>query len=99
MNLSKITEKIKTLSLENPGSIESTIKFVLSDGSVLIDDTVSPPLISNDDKEADCTITISNEDFEKILNKEMSSMSAFMSGKMKIGGEMQLAMKLSSMFG
>ena len=36
--------------------------------------------------------------FEKILNKEMDSMGAFMSGKMKIGGEMTVAMKLSSLF-
>ena len=35
---------------------------------------------------------------EKILNKEMDSMGAFMSGKMKIGGEMTVAMKLSSLF-
>jgi len=99
MNINEITEKIKTLSLENSGSIEAKIKFVLSDGSVLINDTVSPPIITNDEEEGDCTITISNEDFQKILNKEMSSMNAFMTGKMKIHGEMQLAMKLSSIFG
>ena len=45
-----------------------------------------------------CTITISNDDFGKILNKEMDSMGAFMSGKMKISGEMTVAMKLSSLF-
>ena len=89
MNINEITEKIKTLSLENSGSIEAKIKFVLSDGSVLINDTVSPPIITNDEEEGDCTITISNEDFQKILNKEMSSMNAFMTGKMKIHGEMQ----------
>ena len=61
--------------------------------------TLSPPEVSNNNEDADCTITVSNEDFEKILNKEMSSMNAFMSGKMKISGEMHLAMKLSSIFG
>tara|TARA_Y100001935_G_C17292462_1_gene504234 strand:- start:897 stop:1196 length:300 start_codon:yes stop_codon:yes gene_type:complete len=99
MNLNDITEKIRKLSNENSGSIEAKIKFDFSDGCVIINDTVSPPDVSNNNEDADCTITVSNEDFEKILNKEMSSMNAFMSGKMKISGEMHLAMKLSSIFG
>ena len=41
---------------------------------------------------------INNENFSKILNKKMNSMSAFMTGKMKIKGEMTIAMKLSSLF-
>ena len=74
------------------------IRDSFNDGCIFIDDTVNPTIINNQDEEADCTITIDNEDFEKILNKEMDSMGAFMSGKMKIGGEMTVAMKLSSLF-
>ena len=98
MNLNEITARIKELSSNSSGKIESKIKFVFNDGYIFIDDTVNPVIINNQDEEADCTITIDNEDFEKILNKEMDSMGAFMSGKMKIGGEMTVAMKLSSLF-
>ena len=98
MNLNEITARIKELSSNSSGKIESKIKFVFNDGCIFIDDTVNPTIINNHDEEADCTITIDNEDFEKILNKEMDSMGAFMSGKMKIGGEMTVAMKLSSLF-
>ena len=35
----------------------------------------------------------------KLLNKETDSMQMFMSGKMKIEGDMTVAMKLSSIFG
>tara|TARA_Y100001958_G_scaffold71373_1_gene48145 strand:+ start:68 stop:367 length:300 start_codon:yes stop_codon:yes gene_type:complete len=98
MNLNEITARIKELSSNSSGKIESKIKFVFNDGCIFIDDTVNPTIINNQDEEADCTITIDNEDFEKILNKEMDSMGAFMSGKMKIGGEMTVAMKLSSLF-
>ena len=98
MNLNDITAKVKELSSKSSGKIESKIKFVFNDGCIFIDDTVNPTIINNQDEEADCTITIDNEDFEKILNKEMDSMGAFMSGKMKIGGEMTVAMKLSSLF-
>ena len=98
MNLNEITAKVKELSSKNSGKIESKIKFVFNDGCIFIDDTVNPTIINNENKEADCTITISNHDFGKILNKEMDSMEAFMSGKMKISGEMTVAMKLSSLF-
>ena len=86
------------LSTLNAGKIDAKIKFEFSDGYVLIDDTTSPPTISNDNNDADCIIEINNENFSKILNKKMSSMSAFMTGKMKIKGEMGIAMKLSSLF-
>lgn len=98
MNLNDITDRIKELSTNSSGKIESKIKFIFNDGCIFIDDTVNPIIINNEDKEADCTITIDNDDFEKILKKEMDSMGAFMSGKMKIGGEMTIAMKLSSLF-
>lgn len=98
MNLNEITAKVKELSSKSSGKIESKIKFVFNDGCIFIDDTINPTIINNENQEADCTITISNDDFGKILNKEMDSMEAFMSGKMKISGEMTVAMKLSSLF-
>ena len=98
MNLNEITAKVKELSSKSSGKIESKIKFVFNDGCIFIDDTVNPTIINNENQEADCTITISNDDFGKFLNKEMDSMGAFMSGKMKISGEMTVAMKLSSLF-
>ena len=98
MNLNEITKKLNELSTLNAGKIDAKIKFEFSDGYVLIDDTTSPPTISNENNDADCIIKINNENFSEILNKKMSSMSAFMTGKMKIKGEMGIAMKLSSLF-
>ena len=98
MNLNEITKKMNELSNINAGKIDAKIKFKFSDGCVLIDDTTSPPTISNENNDADCIIEINNENFSEILNKRMSSMSAFMTGKMKIKGEMGIAMKLSSLF-
>ena len=99
MNLTDTTNKIKELSKNSSGQIESKIKFKLNDGCIFIDDTIKPTIINNEDKEAHCTILIDNSDFEKLLNKETDSMQMFMSGKMKIEGDMTVAMKLSSIFG
>ena len=98
MELNEITKKMNELATLNAGKKKAKIKFEFSDGCVLIDDTTSPPTISNENNDADCVIEINNENFSEILNKKMSSMSAFMTGKMKIKGEMTIAMKLSSLF-
>jgi putative sterol carrier protein len=98
MKLNEITKKMNELATLNAGKIDAKIKFEFSDGYVFIDDTTSPPTISNENNDADCVIEINNENFSKILNKKMNSMSAFMTGKMKIKGEMTIAMKLSSLF-
>ena len=47
---------------------------------------------------ADCTITISSEDFQKLLeNPQANGMQLFFSGKLKVAGNQMLAMKLSKL--
>ncbi len=41
-----------------------------------------------------CTVTCSDGDFLSIVNRKMNAQMAFMSGKLKIQGDMGLAMKL-----
>jgi putative sterol carrier protein len=48
---------------------------------------------------ADCTITISVEDFQKLHeNPQANGMQLFFSGKLKVGGNPMLAMKLQKLF-
>lgn len=44
------------------------------------------------------TVTIDAADFIDLLGGKLDGMSAFMSGKLRIGGDMGLAMKLQSLF-
>lgn len=44
------------------------------------------------------TITASADDYIKVVNGELAAMSAFMMGKIKIKGDMGLALKLQSIF-
>jgi putative sterol carrier protein len=48
--------------------------------------------------EADCTISTTEENFQKILSGEQNPTSAYMTGKLKIKGDMGAAMKLQKLF-
>jgi putative sterol carrier protein len=47
---------------------------------------------------ADCTISTSQEVFEKIVAGEQNPTSAYMTGKLKLKGDMGAAMKLQKLF-
>jgi putative sterol carrier protein len=73
-----------------------TLKFDFGDaGSVLIDGKSQPNSVSDGaGKSADCTISVSLETFEKMVKGELDGTSAFMQGKLRVAGDMGLAMKL-----
>ncbi|HVZ91579.1 MAG TPA: SCP2 sterol-binding domain-containing protein [Rhizomicrobium sp.] len=73
-----------------------TLKFDFGqDGSVFIDGKSSPNTVSDGEgKSADCTISVSMETFEKMVKGELDGTSAFMQGKLRVAGDMGLAMKL-----
>jgi putative sterol carrier protein len=48
--------------------------------------------------DADCTIIASEETFQKIVAGEQNATSAYMTGKLKIKGDMGAAMKLQKLF-
>ena len=50
------------------------------------------------DGEADCRVVTSDENFQKILNGEQNPTSAYMTGKLKIKGDMGAALKLQKLF-
>ncbi|KAM9326594.1 sterol carrier protein 2 [Gastrophryne carolinensis] len=52
---------------------------------------------SNSDKKADCTITMADSDLLALLTGQMNPQTAFFQGKLKIAGNMGMAMKLQSL--
>ena len=50
------------------------------------------------DGDADCTISATEENFQRILSGEQNATSAYMTGKLKIKGDMGAAMKLQKLF-
>jgi len=54
--------------------------------------------VSDGGGDADVTISASQETFEKIVAGEQNPTSAYMTGKLKIKGDMGAAMKLQKLF-
>jgi putative sterol carrier protein len=54
--------------------------------------------VEDGDTGGDCTISASEETFEKVMKGEQNPTAAYMSGKLKIKGDMGAAMKLQKLF-
>ena len=67
-------------------------------GSWLVDVDDGKVTVSEDEGDADCTISTSSETFLKIANGEQNPTAAYMSGKLKVKGDMGQAMKLQKLF-
>ncbi|MCS7073281.1 MAG: SCP2 sterol-binding domain-containing protein [Bacteroidia bacterium] len=77
------------------GGIDATIKFVLDGTNVIFIDAKSlPPSVSTEDKPADCTIKVASADLKKIISGDMNPMMAFTLGKIKVEGNMGVALNL-----
>ena len=75
----------------------ATVKFDFEGaGCIFLDGKSNPNIVSGEDQDADCTLTMSVETFEKMSSGELDGTSAFMQGQLKVDGDMSVAMKLSS---
>ena len=64
-----------------------------------IDGKSSPTAVDNADTEADCTVKTTMENFIKIAEGDLNPQMAFMTGKLRVEGDMSLAMQLGSILG
>ena len=73
-----------------------TVKLVVDDQTVFV---TPEGEVSSSDEEADCTMTIDSETMQSIMNGETSGQAAFMTGKLKVSGDMGIALKTQSFLG
>ncbi len=95
MTLQEITAKMKE-GASKKTAFGNSVKFSTDQGVVYIDGNQSPPTVSNDDKAADCTLKMDFGDFSDLIGGKLDGMTAFMTGKLKIEGDMGVAMKLQT---
>lgn len=92
--MSKIIESaVTSLNEKISDGFDGLAKFVMGDeGSIMIDGDGARA----GDGDADVTLIADTDVFEGILDGSTNPTAAFMTGKLKIEGDMGLAMKLAS---
>ncbi len=71
-----------------------SVKFVVDENVVLIDGVTGE--ISSNDIEATCTISTDADTMQSIMDGSSSPQAAFMTGKLKVAGDMSIALKVQS---
>lgn len=66
------------------------------DFQIIIDESGGRAVPGSEQK-PDCTLILNNEDFKDLIAKKLNPTVAFMSGKLKIKGNMGLALKLQTL--
>ncbi|OUS07097.1 sterol carrier family protein [Rhodobacterales bacterium 52_120_T64] len=75
-------------------SFDGSVKFELVGiGAIRIDESG----VSVDDGDADCTLSADADVFQAIIEGDTNPTAAFMTGKLKVDGDMGMALKLGSL--
>jgi putative sterol carrier protein len=103
LTISELMEKMPGAFLpEKAGDLDAVIQFkftgaeagdwiaVIKDGKVQAERGTHPS--------PNTTVTVDSADYIKLFTGELDGMQAFMQGKIKLAGDLNLAMKLTQMF-
>ena len=94
MNLEACTEAIRTKVGADSG-LNATLKFDCgADGTVYIDGKSTPNSVSNSNGDADCTVGITLDNLNAMLSGDLEPATGVMMGKLKVTGDMSVAMRL-----
>ena len=94
--MSKVIEAAVAALDEKAKGFDGTAKFVIEgEGTVYIDENGARAA----DDEAEVTLTASRETFEGLLSGEVNPTMAFMTGKIKVDGDLNSVMKFQSLVG
>jgi putative sterol carrier protein len=80
------------------GMTNSYVFDIEGEGQWLVKVADGAVSVAQGDGEADATISTSAETFEKIVSGEQNPTTAYMTGKLKIKGDLGAAMKLQKLF-
>lgn len=93
-----VAERLKSNPAEAK-QINAVYQFELSGeggGTWVVDLKSDPPSVkAGPSPDAQCTISMSAQDFMAVVEGKLNAQMAFMQGKLKIKGDMGLAMKLN----
>ncbi|MGJ3701270.1 SCP2 sterol-binding domain-containing protein [Variovorax sp. AFSI2.2] len=87
--LEEVTSKFRSAIAAGP-TPDKSLRINLKDTGVVV---VNGSSVTNDDVQADTTITISRKDFEGLVAGKLKAPVAFMQGKIKIQGDPTAALQ------
>ena len=94
MDLQACTEAIRT-KVGTDSGLNASVKFDCgTDGVIRVDGASTPNSVSNDNTDADCTVGITLENLAAMLKGDLDPTTGFMAGKLKVSGDMSVAMRL-----
>lgn len=101
--LDNLNKKIEAADPAKMKGVSAVYQFDLSGDNggvfhVAVDDG-KPSVVEGAHDSPNITISMSADDFDSMLDGKLNATSAFMAGKLKVKGDMSLAMKLQSLLG
>lgn len=97
MGIDQIETQMRSRAINFTG-LNALVKFDFGGGEALfINGRSTPPAISRTGDTPDTTLTISPENLVKLAEGKLAPTLAFMTGKLKVSGNMGIAMKLANM--
>ena len=103
MNAAEIFAQMpQSFLAEKAGNLRATFQFNLSgegggDWAVVIDDGACT-VVEGQAKKADVSVAMVANDYVKMASGELNPVAAFMQGKIKLQGDMSLAMRIQELF-
>ena len=92
--LQEITDRLRGAVGEDAG-LGKTLKLDFrTDGCIHVDGG----LITNEDKPADCILTLTKDDFEALARGRLDPAAALMRGRLKVKGDMAVALRARELF-
>ena len=96
--MSVIEHAVAALAEKLPDGFDGSVQFVIEgEGAVMVDG--GGVRAAEDGEDADVTMTADADTFQDILAGNLNPTAAFMTGKLKLDGDMGTAMRLGSVLG
>ncbi|MCB1387189.1 MAG: SCP2 sterol-binding domain-containing protein [Nitratireductor sp.] len=91
MSIQTVADTIKS-RISGDSGLGASVKFDCGDDGVVVIDGAD---VSTENRDADCTVKCDLDVLQDLIAGDLDPTAAFMQGKIKVEGDMSVAMKLS----